>query len=132
MNAIVDPNSWPASEAAFCATYLGQLEAFMAEARVLTAERVSLGDTKPERQRKAAFTERVADLKGNMDAIQLCLDGADYIRAKRDGMVVPLPSTRPAEAAACATVPLQQQPKTKAFKMPDPKSFPCSVFYRVV
>ncbi len=67
MDAIVDPNSGLASEAALRDTYLGQLEAFMAETRVLTAERVSLGDTKPDRQRKAAITERLADLKGNTD-----------------------------------------------------------------
>ena len=45
----------------------------MAETRVLTAERVSLGDTKTDRQRKAAITEQLADLKGNTDAIQLCI-----------------------------------------------------------
>jgi hypothetical protein len=47
MDAIVDPNSGLASEAALRDTYVAQLEAFMAETRVLTAERVSLGDTKP-------------------------------------------------------------------------------------
>ena len=55
MDAIVDPNSGLASEAALRDTYVAQLEAFMAETRVLTAERVSLGDTKTDRQRKAAI-----------------------------------------------------------------------------
>ena len=73
MDAIVDPNSGLASEAALRDTYVAQLEAFMAETRVLTAERVSLGDTKTDRQRKAAITEQLADLKGNTDAIQLCI-----------------------------------------------------------
>ena len=73
MDAIVDPNSGLASEAARRDTYVAQLEAFMAETRVLTAERVSLGDTKTDRQRKAAITEQLADLKGNTDAIQLCI-----------------------------------------------------------
>ncbi len=57
MDAIVDPNSGLASEAALRDTYVAQLEAFMAETRVLTAERVSLGDTKTDRQRKAAITK---------------------------------------------------------------------------
>ena len=51
MDAIVDPNSGLASEAALRDTYVAQLEAFMAETRVLTAERVSLGDMKTDRQR---------------------------------------------------------------------------------
>ena len=125
MEAIVANDARPSADVVFRDAYMGQLEAFTAEARELTTERISLGNSASERQRKAAITERLGDLKGNMDAIRLCLDGADYIRARRDGVAVPLPSARSAEAAAGATVPLQQQPaKTQAFKMPDPKLFP--------
>ena len=45
MEAIVANDAGPAADAAFRDAYMGQLEAFMAEARVLTAERISLGNS---------------------------------------------------------------------------------------
>ena len=109
MDAIVDPNSGLASEAALRDTYVAQLEAFMAETRVLTAERVSLGDTKTDRQRKAAITEQLADLKGNTDAIQLCIALEKECAHFRDRLLKQ-PKAMKAEHEAAKQQQQQQRP----------------------
>jgi hypothetical protein len=92
------PEAGPTAYAAYRDASLSQLEGFMAEARALTTERIALGNTATERKRKEAIAERLGDLKGHLDAIRLCLDGEDYIRARRDGMAIPVPSAHTGEA----------------------------------
>ncbi len=118
------PEAGPTAYAAYRDASLSQLEGFMAEAKALTIERIALGNTATERKRKEAIAERLGDLKDYIDAIRLCLDGDDYIRTRRAGVAVTLPSARTGEAAAAAPVPRQQQPDKSSFKMPDPKLFP--------
>ena len=125
MEPINAPEAGPTAYAAYRDASLSQLEGFMAEAKALTTERIALGNTATERKRKEAIAERLGDLKDYIDAIRLCLDGEDYIRTRRAGVAVTLPSARTGEAAAAAPVPRQQQPdKSTSFKMPDPKLFP--------
>ncbi len=128
-DAIVDPDMELASETSLRDNYVAQLEGFMSDKRVLTAKRISLGDTKMDKQRKAAITEKLADLKKNTDALQQCIDDLDYIRARRDSMVVPPAGAKTAVAAAAATTssaaPAAAQPaKTTTLKMPSKEFFP--------
>ena len=78
MDAIVDPNSGLASEAALRDTYVAQLEAFMAETRVLTAERVCvhMRNTETEQRPIRGSGGREADmLSGGPWPLRLCSDG---------------------------------------------------------
>jgi hypothetical protein len=125
MEPINAPEAGPAAYAAYRDASLNQLEGFMAEARTLTAERLALSNSATERKRKEEIAVRLADFRGNLDAIRFCLDGEEYLRTRRNGVEVTVPSARTGEAAAAAPEPLQQQPdKPKAFKMPDSKLFP--------
>ena len=125
MEPINAPEAGPTAYAAYRDASLSQLEGFTAEARALTTERIALGNTATDRKRKEAIAERLGDLKDYIDAIRICLDGDDYIRTRRAGVAVTLPSVRTEEAAAAAPVPLQQQPdKPQGFKMPEPTLFP--------
>jgi hypothetical protein len=111
----------PSAYATHRAASLLQLERYVAEATALSAERQSLGKSAADKKRRDAIDEDLADIRGNSDALRLCLDIEKDLRARRDE-AVPL---RTGEAAAAAPVPRQQQPdKSKGFKMPEPKLFP--------
>jgi hypothetical protein len=99
----------------------------MAEARVLTAERISLGNSVT-----ASGSARQQSPRGWATSKATWMPSAFASTAR---ITFALDATawrshcpahaRQIEAAAEATVPLQQQPdKPKAFKMPDPKLFP--------
>jgi hypothetical protein len=85
---------------------LSQLERYMAEANALSAERMSLGRSAADKKRREAIDETLADIRGNSDALRLCLDIEKDLRARRDERA----TSRTGEAAAAAPVPLQQQP----------------------
>jgi hypothetical protein len=67
------PVAGPAASAAYRDASLSQLEGCMAEAKALTAERLALGNTATERKRKEDIATRLADLRGNLDAIRRSL-----------------------------------------------------------
>ena len=97
-----------------------QLEKFTTEAKALTAERLSLKARPADKKRRAEIDEELEVIRGNSEALRLCLDMETDLRARRYDRV-----TLRTETAAAASVPLQQQPdKSKAFKMPDSKLFP--------
>jgi hypothetical protein len=97
-----------------------RLEKFATEAKALTAERLSLGTRTADKKRRAEIDEELQVIRGNSEALRFCLDIETDLRARRDDRV-----TLRTEAAAAASVPLQQQPdKSKAFKMPDSTLFP--------
>ena len=111
----------PSAYATYREASLSQLERYMAEAAALSAERQTLGKSTADKKRRDAIDEDLADIRGNSDALRLCLDIEKDLRARRDEAV----TLRTGEAAAAAPVPLQQQPaKPKAFTMPDTKLFP--------
>ena len=94
-----------------------QLEKFTTEAKALTAERLSLKTRSADKQRRAEIDEELEVIRGNSEALRLCLDMETDLRARRYDRV-----TLRTETAAAASVPLQQQPvKAKGFKMPDVK-----------
>ena len=98
-----------------------QLEKFTTEAKALTAERLSLKTRPADKKRRAEIDEELEVIRGNSEALRLCLDMETDLRARRIDRV----PARTGAAAAAAPVPLQQQPdKSKAFKMPDSKLFP--------
>ena len=94
MEPINAPEAGPTAYAAYRDASLSQIAAFTAEARAITTERIALGNTSTERKRKEAIAERLGDLKDYIDAIRICLDGDDYIRTRRAGVAVTLPSVR--------------------------------------
>jgi hypothetical protein len=97
-----------------------QLEKFTTEAKALTAERLSLKARPADKKRRAEIDEELEVIRGNSEALRLCLDMETDLRARRYDRV-----TLRTETAAAASVPLQQQPvKAKGFKMPDVKLFP--------
>ncbi len=97
-----------------------RLEKFTTEAKALTAERLSLGTRTADRKRRAEIDEELQVLRGNSEALRLCLDMESDLRARRYDRV-----TLRTVTATAASVPLQQQPvKSKAFKMPETKLFP--------
>jgi hypothetical protein len=89
-----------------------QLESYMAETKALSAERMSLGKPAADKKRREAIDEKLADIRGNSDALRLCLDIEKELRARRDEVV----TLRTGEAAAAAPVPLQQQPDKPSYK----------------
>ena len=98
------------------------LEMLLKTAKQLTDERISLGNAKEEKRRKATIDEELPDIRANIEALRLCIDGAEYLRARREGVHG---GARTIEAAAATSVPRLQQPdKAKSFKMPDTKLFP--------
>ena len=98
------------------------LEKFLEKAKLLVEERISLGSSTQDKRRKAAIDEELPNIRANVEALRLCIDGTEYLRARRDGLSG---GARTSETAAATSVPLQQQPdKTKIFKMPDSKLFP--------
>jgi hypothetical protein len=98
------------------------LEKFLDKAKRLVDERISLGTSTQEKRRKAAIDEDLPDIRANVEALRLCIDGTEYLRARRDGVSG---GARTIEAAAATSVPRQQQPdRSKAFKMPETKLFP--------
>ncbi len=101
---------------------MSKLEMFVEKAKLLVEERTSLGSSTADKRRKAAIDEELPDIRANIEALRLCIDGTDYLRARRDGLSG---GARTGEAAAAASVPLQQQSdKPKSFKMPESKLFP--------
>ena len=97
-----------------------QLEKFTTEAKALTAERLSLKSRPADKRRRAEIDEELEVIRGNSEALRLCLDMETDLRARRDDRV-----TLRTETAAAASVQLQQQPvKAQGFKMPDVKLFP--------
>ena len=120
------PEAGPTAYAASRDASLSQLEGFTAEARALNAERIALGNSAAERKRKEAIAERLGDLKDYIDAIRICLDGDDYIRTRRAGVAVTLPSVR---TYARKRLLLQHQchcssspPRLRALRCPTPSS----------
>jgi hypothetical protein len=99
-----------------------QLEKFTTEAKALTAERLSLKTRSADKQRRAEIDEELEIIRGNSEALRVCLAlEAEYLRARHSASV----TVRTGEAAAAAPVPLQQQPaKAQGFKVPDTKLFP--------
>jgi hypothetical protein len=99
-----------------------QLEKFTTEAKALTAERLSLKTRAADKQRRAEIDEELEIIRGNSEALRVCLAlEAEYLRARHSDKV----TVRTGEAAAAAPVPLQQQPaKAQGFKVPDTKLFP--------
>ncbi len=59
----------PSAYATYRDASLTQLEGFMAEAKSHAAERMSLGTTAADRKRKEAIAEKLADIRGNLDAL---------------------------------------------------------------
>ena len=99
-----------------------QLEMYVDKAKRLAEERISLGNGTSDKRRKAAIDEELPDIRANVEALRLCIDGTEYLRARREGV---RGGARTIEAAAATSVPRQPQPvKAKSFKMPDPKLFP--------
>ena len=101
-----------------------QLEMYVDKAKRLAEERISLGNGTSDKRRKAAIDEELPDIRANVEALRLCIDGTEYLRARREGV---RGGARTIEAAAATSVPRQQQPdKAKSFKMimPDSKLFP--------
>jgi len=97
-----------------------QLEKISAMAKALTAERLLLG--RSDKKRRQELDEEFEIIRSNAEHLRWCIDGDDYLRAKRDGASG---GARKDEAAAATPVPRQQQPdKSKGFKMPDVKLFP--------
>jgi hypothetical protein len=98
------------------------LEKFTTEAKALTAERLSLKTRSADKQRRAEIDEELEIIRGNSEALRVCLAlEAEYLRARHSDKV----TVRTGEAAAAAPVPLQQQPaKAQGFKVPDTKLFP--------
>jgi hypothetical protein len=83
------------------------LEMFLDKAKGLADERISLGNSTQEKKRKAAIGEELADIRANIEALRLCIDGTEYLRARREGVSG---GARTIEAAAATSVPRQQQP----------------------
>ena len=98
-----------------------RLEKFATEAKALTAERLSLGTRTADKKRRMEIDEALQILRGNSEALRVCLDlEAEYLRARRNDRVA-----LRTETVAAASVPLPQQPvKAKGFKMPEVKLFP--------
>ena len=90
-----------------------RLEKFATEAKALTAERLSLGTRTADKKRRMEIDEELQVIRGNSEALRLCLDMETDLRARRYDRV-----TLRTETAAAASVPLQQQPvKAKSFKI---------------
>ena len=101
---------------------LRQLEKINAMAAALTAERLKLGNTKSDKTRRQELDEEFEVLRSNAEHLRWCIEGDDYLRAKRDSASG---GARKDEAAAATPVPRQQQPdKPQGFKMPEPTLFP--------
>ena len=83
MEPINAPEAGPAAYAAYRDASLSQLEGFMAEATALSAERMSLGKSASDKKRRDAIDENLADIRGNSDALRLCLDIEKDLRARR-------------------------------------------------
>ena len=81
-----------------------------------------MGNAKSDKTRRQELDEEFEVLRSNAEHLRWCIDGDDYLRAKRDGASG---GARKDEAAAATPVPRQQQPdKSKGFKMPEVKLFP--------
>ena len=63
----------PSAYATYREASLSQLERYMAEATALSAERKSLGKSAADKKRRDAIDEDLADIRGNSDALRLCL-----------------------------------------------------------
>ena len=99
-----------------------QLEKISAMAKALTAERLLLGTRAADKKRRQELDEEFEVIRSNAEHLRWCIDGDDYLCARRDGASG---GARKDEAAAAKPVPRQQQPdKSKAFKMPETKLFP--------
>ena len=77
-----------------------QLEKFTTEAKALTAERLSLKARPADKQRRAEIDEELEVIRGNSEALRLCLDMETDLRARRYDRV-----TVRTETAAAASVP---------------------------
>jgi hypothetical protein len=75
VNASEAGPSGPSAYATYRDTSLAKLEDFMEEAKLLAAERISLGSSTADKRRKEAIAEKLADIRGNVDALRLCIDG---------------------------------------------------------
>ena len=65
---------------------MSKLEMFVEKAKLLVEERTSLGSSTADKRRKAAIDEELPDIRANIEALRLCIDGTDYLRARRDGL----------------------------------------------
>ncbi len=63
-----------------------QLEMFLDKAKRLAEERISLGNATQEKRRKAAIDEELPDIRANVEALRLCIDGTECLRARREGV----------------------------------------------
>ncbi len=83
-----------------------QLEMYVDKAKRLAEERISLGNGTSDKRRKAAIDEELPDIRANVEALRLCIDGTEYleVRARREGV---RGGARTIEAAAATSVPRQ-------------------------
>ena len=59
-----------------------QLEMYVDKAKRLAEERISLGNATQEKRRKAAIDEELPDIRANVEALRLCIDGTEYVPSR--------------------------------------------------
>ena len=57
---------------------MAKLEMFLEKAKLLVEERTSLGSSTTDKRRKAAIDEELPDIRANIEALRLCIDGTGW------------------------------------------------------